>query len=131
MLLPLTRSMALFGKHKQVPHFAYRSEAFDYYFTKGIEEGKDEMVAAEQADKFADIVAKNKRLPDSPPPPMNALEKGLYYAEQIASARNKHPEVWDMLTSVAGGLIGGFTGGATVAVVQDPPRETIDFNNLQ
>ena len=124
--------MGLFDKEqKQVPRFAYRSEAFDYYFAKGIEEGKDEMAVAEQADKFADIVAKNKRLPDAPPPPMSAIERGVYYAEQIASVKSKHPEVWDLVTSVAGGLIGGFTGGATAVALQEPTTDKIDFNNLQ
>ena len=123
--------MALFDKkEKQVPRFAYRSEAFDYYFTKGIEDGKDEMVAAEQADKFADLITKNKHLPDAPPAPMNAIEKGVYYAEQIASIKRNHPDIWDLVTNVAGGLIGGFTGGATVAAVQEPTHETIDFNKL-
>lgn len=122
--------MALFSKEqKQVPRFAYRSEAFDYYFTKGIEEGRDEMVVAEQADKFADIVAKNKHLPDAPPPPMNAIEKGVYYANQIASIKREHPDIWDLVTSVAGGLIGGFAGGATVATIE-PPRQEIDFDKL-
>lgn len=124
--------MALFSKEqKQVPRFAYRSEAFDYYFMRSIEEGKDEMVAAEQADKFADIVAKNKRLPDSPPPPMNAIEKGVYYANQIASVKREHPDIWELVTSVAGGLIGGFAGGTTVATIQEPKRQEIDFENLQ
>ena len=124
--------MGLFNKgQKQVPRFAYRSEAFDYYFAKGIEEGKDEMVVAEQADKFADIVAKNKNLPDSPPPPMNAIEKGVYYAEQIASIKRNHPDIWDLVTSVAGGLIGGFAGGATVASAQEPTIEKIDFDKLE
>lgn len=124
--------MAFFSKEqKQVPRFAYRSEAFDYYFAKGVEEGKDEMVVAEQADKFADIVAKNKHLPDAPPPPMNAIEKGVYYANQIASIKREHPDIWELVTSVAGGLIGGFTGGATAVSIQEPPTENIDFNNLQ
>ena len=123
--------MGFFDKHdKQVPRFAFRSEAFDYYFAKGIEDGKDEMVAAEQADKFADIIAKNKHLPDAPPPPMNAIEKGVYYANQIASIKRDHPDIWDLVTSVAGGLIGGFTGGATVAHLQEPPKQDIDFDNL-
>lgn len=124
--------MGFFDKStRQVPHFYYRSEAFDYYFTKGIEEGKDEIVAAEQAERFATIVATNKKLPDSPPPPMNAIEKGVHYANQIASIKRDHPDIWELVTSVAGGLIGGFTGGATVAAIQEPPTEHIDFNNLQ
>ena len=124
--------MGLFDKQtKPIPRFAYRSEAFDYYFAKLVEEGKDEMSAADQADKFANIVATNKRLPDSPPPPMNAIEKGVYYANQIASIKRDHPDIWDLLTSVAGGLIGGFTGGATAVAIQEPATENIDFNNLQ
>lgn len=124
--------MGLFDKQtKPIPRFAYRSEAFDYYFSKLIEEGRDEMSAAEQADKFANIVATNKRLPDTPPPPMNAIEKGVYYANQIASIKREHPDIWELVTSVAGGLIGGFTGGATVATIQEPPRQEIDFENLQ
>ena len=124
--------MGLFDKQtKPIPRFTYRSEAFDYYFAKLIEEGRDEMSAAEQADKFANIVATNKRLPDTPPPPMNAIEKGVYYANQIASIKRDHPDIWDLLTSVAGGLIGGFTGGATAVAIQEPTTENIDFNNLQ
>lgn len=123
--------MGLFDKQtKPIPRFVYRSEAFDYYFAKLIEEGSDEMSAAEQADKFATIIATNKRLPDTPPPPMNAIEKGVYYANQIASIKRDHPDIWDLLTSVAGGLIGGFTGGATAVAIQEPPTETIDFNNI-
>lgn len=123
--------MGLFDKQtKPIPRFAYRSEAFDYYFSKLIEEGKDEMSAAEQADKFANIVATNKRLPDTPPPPMNAIEKGVYYANQIASIKRDHPDIWDLATSVLGGIIGGFTGGATVATLQEPPSENIDFDKL-
>ena len=124
--------MGLFDKQtKPIPRFAYRSEAFDYYFAKLIEEGIDEMSAAEQADKFATIIATNKRLPDSPPPPMNTIEKGVFYAKQIVAIKQDNPELWDLLTSVAGGLIGGFTGGATAVAIQEPKRQEIDFENLQ
>lgn len=122
--------MGLFNKQRSVPRFAYRSEAFDYYFAKAVEDGKDEMVAAELADKFANIIAENKRLPDSPPPPMSAIERGVHYAEQIASIKRNHPDIWDLVTSVAGGLIGGITGGATVAAIEEPPRQEIDFDKL-
>lgn len=121
--------MGLFDKQiTQIPRFAFRSEAFDYYFAKLLAEGKDEMTAAEQADRFATIVATNKRLPDAPPPPMSAIDKGIFYANQIASLKRDHPDIWDLLTS---GLIGGFTGGATAVAMQEPPTENIDFDNLQ
>ena len=123
--------MALFDKQtKPIPRFAYRSEAFDYYFAKLIEEGIDEMSAAEQADKFATIIATNKRLPDSPPPPMNTIEKGVFYAKQIVAIKQDNPELWDLATSVLGGIIGGFAGGTTSIAKQEPPTENIDFNNL-
>lgn len=124
--------MGLFDKQtKPIPRFAYRSEAFDYYFAKLIEEGIDEMSAAEQADKFATIIATNKRLPDSPPPPMNTIEKGVFYAKQIVAIKQDNPELWDLATSVLGGIIGGFAGGTTAVAIQDPTTENIDFNNLQ
>lgn len=124
--------MGLFDKQtKPIPRFAYRSEAFDYYFAKLIEEGKDEMSAAEQADKFATIIATNKRLPDTPPPPMNAIEKGVFYAKQIVAIKQDNPELWDLATSVLGGIIGGFAGGTTAVAIQEPSTENIDFNNLQ
>ena len=124
--------MGLFDKQiTQIPRFAFRSEAFDYYFAKLLAEGKDEMTAAEQADRFATIVATNKRLPDAPPPPMSAIDKGIFYANQIASLKRDHPDAWDLLTSVAGGLIGGFAGGTTAVAIQEPPTDKIDFDNLQ
>ena len=124
--------MGLFDKQtKPIPRFAYRSEAFDYYFAKLIEEGIDEMSAAEQADKFATIIATNKRLPDSPPPPMNTIEKGVFYAKQIVAIKQDNPELWDLATSVLGGIIGGFAGGTTAVAIQEPTTENIDFNNLQ
>lgn len=122
--------MGLFDKQRPIPSFAYRSEAFDYYFAKLIGEGKDEMESAEQADKFATIIATNKRLPDSPPPPRSAIEQGVYYAKQIVAIKQDNPELWDLATSVLGGIIGGFAGGTTAIAIQEPPTEQIDFNNL-
>lgn len=123
--------MGLFNKHiKAMPHFAYRSEAFDYYFAKGIEEGKDDMTAAEQADRFANIIAMNKHLSDAPPAQMSAIEKGVAYAKQIVAIKRDNPDLWDLITSVAGGIIGGFAGGATVASIQEPSADNIDFEKL-
>lgn len=122
--------MGFFDKQKQVPSFNYRSEAFDYYFARSIEQGLDEIIAVEQAEKFAEIYARNKHLPDAPKPPMNMIEQGVYYANQIASIKREHPDVWDLVTSVAGGLIGGFAGGATINAIQEPTKENIDFENL-
>jgi hypothetical protein len=80
-------------KKKEVPSFTSRSEAFDYLFADLVENGRDMMEAAEQASKFADIVAKNKQLPDTPPKQLNGLEKGIGYMKQLATLKKENPEI--------------------------------------
>lgn len=121
--------MGFFTKERQVPNFAYRSEAFDYRFAELVERGRDMTEAAKEASEFAKIIAENKRLPDAPPPELNAIEKGVMYAKQITAIKTENPEIWDLLTSVAGGIIGGFAGGTAVAI-QEPEQTKIDFDNL-
>lgn len=117
-------------KKKEVPSFTSRSEAFDYLFADLVENGRDMMEAAEQASKFADIVAKNKKLPDTPPKQLNGLEKGIGYMKQLATLKKENPEIWDMITGAIGGVIGGFTGSGSV-VVEELPVVDIDFENLE
>lgn len=117
-------------KKKEVPSFTSRSEAFDYLFAELVENGRDMMEAAEQASRFADIVAKNKQLPDIPPKQLNGLEKGIGYMKQLATLKKENPEIWDMITGALGGVIGGFTGSGSV-VVEEPPVVDIDFENLE
>ena len=117
-------------KKKEVPSFTSRSEAFDYLFADLVENGRDMAEAAEQASKFADIVAKNKKLPDTPPKQLNGLEKGVEYMKQIATLKKENPEIWDMITGALGGVIGGFTESGSV-VVEEPPVVDIDFENLE
>lgn len=119
----------IFSKERRVPNFNYRSEAFDYRFAELVGRGYDLTDAAKEASEFARIIAENKRLPDAPPPEMNTIEKGMYYARQIAAIKRDNPDVWDMLTSVAGGIIGGFTGGSAVAL-QEPQPADINFETL-
>lgn len=115
---------------KEVPSFGSKSEAFDYMFADMVGRGRDMMEAAEQASKFADIVARNKQLPDIPPKELNGLEKGIGYMKQLATLKKENPEIWDMITGALGGVIGGFTGSGSV-VVEDPPVVDIDFENLE
>lgn len=116
-------------KKKEVPSFTSRSEAFDYLFADLVENGRDMMEAAEQASKFADIVAKNKQLPDVPPKELNGLEKGIGYMKQLATLKKENPEIWDMITGALGGVIGGFTGSGSVTI-EEPNVVDIDFENL-
>lgn len=118
-----------FNKTKKVPSFSSRSEAFDFLFADLVEQGRDMMEAAEQAERFAEIVAKNKNLPDQPPRPMNGLEKGIGYVKQLAALKKENPEIWDMVTGVISGVAGGFAGGGSVAI-EEPVVQNIDFENI-
>ena len=117
-----------FGKPKEMPTFGSKSEAFDYMFTDLVERGRDMMDAAEQAERFAEIVAKNKKLPDVPPKELNGLEKGIGYMKQLAALKKENPEIWDMVTGALSGVIGGFSGGGVT--IEEPVVKDIDFEAL-
>lgn len=119
-----------FNKPKTIPAFASRSEAFDYMLSELVAHGTDMMEAAEKAAKFADIVATNKQLPATPPRELNGLDKGLAYMKQLAAIKTENPEIWDMVTSALGGVIGSFSGGGK-AVIEEPPVADIDFDALE
>jgi hypothetical protein len=112
-----------FGTKKDIPVFTSKSDAFDYMFAELVNKGKDMMEAAEQAEKFAEIIAKNKKLPDTPPKELNGLEKGIGYIKQMAELKKENPEIWDMVTSALSGVIGGFSGGGGIAIEEPVTRE--------
>lgn len=125
--------MGLFGDKKLPPTFTSRAEAFDYMFAEQVEKGVDMMDAAERANKFADIIAANKGLPATPPKPMNAIEKTVSYIKQVAVLKQENPEVWELITGAAGGLISGFallTSPSKAQPTQPAPVEEIDFEKL-
>lgn len=119
-----------FKQPKTLPAFTSRAEAFDYMLSELVASGTDMMEAAEQAARFADIVATNKKLPATPPRELNGLDKGLAYMKQLASIKSESPEIWDMVTSALSGVIGSFSGGGKVQL-EEPPETNIDFDNLE
>ena len=117
----------IFGK-KVIPEFTSKSQAFDYMFSLLVDKGKDMMDAAQQANNFAELIAQNKKLPDIPPKPLTPLEQGLNFVKQVSTIKTENPDIWEMLTSVAGGLVSTIAG--TGAKLEDPPFNDIDFENL-
>jgi hypothetical protein len=125
--------MGLFDKERIIPSFASRSEAFDFMLAERLGKGDDYSEAADKADKFADIIAKNKKLPATPPKPKNGIEAAVGYIEQIVSVKREHPEVWELVVGGIGGLISGFSlltnkGSKEEAL---PVPVDIDFENLE
>lgn len=124
----------MFFSKKPIPTFTSRSAAFNYMFAEQIEKGVDALEAAERAAKFADIIATNMALPAAPPKPTNGLDACIGYVKQVAVLKKEHPEVWELITGAAGGLISSFAV-LTSSAPPTPPVEggatPIDFEQLE
>lgn len=92
--------MGLFTPERIMPVFQSRAEAFDFMVTERISKGDDYAEAVERADKFADVIAKNKKLPLTPPRPKNGVEKIVGYIEQIATVKKNTPKCGSWLQVV-------------------------------
>lgn len=99
------------ASNRQIPAFKSRAEAFDYMFTEMCDRGADLQDAAKKANDFAEIICKNRSLPDAPEKEKNAIDKCVGYLEQITVIKREHPEIWTLAAGAIGGLIGAFTGG--------------------
>ena len=122
--------MGLFRNGKIIPTFSSRAEAFDFMLTERVAKGDDYCEAVEKADKFADIITKNKKLPATTPKPKNAIEQTVCYIEQVTAIKREHPEVWDLVIGGIGGLLGGIVAKKD-ADVEEVKLAEIDFDNLQ
>ena len=117
-----------------MPTFQSRAEAFDFMVTERINKGDDYAEAVEKADKFADIIAKNKKLPPTPPKPKDAIDTVVGYANKIASIKKEHPEVWELVVGGIGGVVSGFallSGKGQAPPPADTKEEEIDFDNIK
>lgn len=128
--------MGLFDKDKkQVPTFTSRAEAFNYMFAERVAQGADMMEAAKQANDFADILAENLGLPPTPPKPQDGVEKVVGYIKKVAQVKQENPEIWELITGAAGGLISGFALLTSPRAAQpSAPQaevESIDFEKLR
>lgn len=117
---------------KQVPTFRSRAEAFDYMFAEMCDRGAELSDAAKRADEFADIIAKNRALPDAPEKPKNMIETCVTYLQQITVIKRDHPEVWSLAAGALGGIIGAFAGTKTnVNEEEEPPPPPPDFDTIE
>ena len=117
--------------NKQVPVFKSRAEAFDYMFAEMCDRGADLPDAAKRADEFADIIAKNRSLPDVPEKQKNAIETCVGYLQQISAIKRDHPDIWDLATGAIGGLIGAVVGTKAVEENNDSAPPLPDFNSIE
>lgn len=122
--------MGIFTQQRNVPTFNSRSEAFDYMFAERVNKGDDYAEAADKADRFADIITRNKELPATTPKPKNGIEKAVGYVEQLVAVKKEHPEVWELVVGGIGGLVSGFLVKKDMNGPSEATPANIDFDNL-
>ncbi|WP_455659924.1 hypothetical protein [Phocaeicola faecalis] len=115
--------------------FTTRSEAFSYmlmYMTE--EKHADPLEAAQRANEFADIFAKNMGIPLKTEPEPQGVDKYLSMATKIADYIEEHPKVVEYgipaLTFVAGLFTGKKVEQSEQSHSTPPIRESIDFDKI-
>lgn len=86
------------------------------------------MEAAKKAETFAEIVAKNRALPEVP---KNFVGQCMDMLKQVAEVKQQYPDAWEIVSGVLGGVVGVIAGTKVVEAEDEQNAEPIDFENLQ
>jgi hypothetical protein len=112
-----------------IPTFTSRAEAFDYMLTTLVGKGEDIMTAAEKAEAFADIVCRNRALPDKP---KTFVQQCVGALKEVSEVKREYPEMWEIVSGVLGGVVGVLAGSkAAKGAHDDSPVQPLDFDNMQ
>lgn len=119
--------------------FTTRSEAFSYMLMYMIEEKHaDPLEAAQKANEFADIFAKNMGIPLKIEPEPQGVDKYLSMATKIANYIEEHPKVIEYGVPAFTFIAGLFTGKKVEQAIDDHntpnaghiQHEEIDFDKI-
>lgn len=119
-------------KTVDVPKFSSRAEAFAFMLDRQLSEGVEPMRAAQSADAFADIFAKNMQLPERVEPEPKGVDKALATIDKVSIWIDAHPKVVEMVIPTLTFVAGLFA--AKPATVPPPPpieQPPIDFENVK
>lgn len=118
-------------------NFRSREEAFSAMLAYLIEEEKKApMLAAKEANEFAEIFAVNMGLPTKVEPERKGYEKVMYYVKETTTMIKENPEIVNLLVPAATFIAGLFTGKKVEqntekqAQPQQPAQPPIDFDNV-
>lgn len=112
-----------------VPAFNSRAEAFDYMLSTLVGKGEDIMAAAEKAEIFADIVCRNRALPDKP---KTFVQRCVGALKEVSEVKREYPEMWEIVSGVLGGVVGVLAGSKIAKEKQEEePVQPLDFDNMQ
>ena len=120
-------------KPVQVPAFATRGEAFAYMLQQQLSVGVEAMAAAQKADEFAEIFAKNMQLPEKVEPQPKGLDKVLLSIDKVSVWVDQHPKVVEMIVPTVTFIAGLFTAKAAAPAPPPSPsqNEPIDFDKVE
>lgn len=109
--------------------FTTRAEAFAYMLKYQLEEKRAEpMVAAEKANEFADIFAKNLGVPDVP---VKGVDKYMQMANKVVCYCEEHPKILEYAAGAATFLVGAIVGKKSEQNDEMPPQQSIDFDKIE
>lgn len=115
--------------------FSNRSEAFSAMLAQQLDKGVDPLVAAKNANEFADIFAKNMGLPDKQEPELKGADKYIYNIDKVVNYVETHPKFVEILVGLATFGVGVFTGkkidqNNNQSMAEETPREPINFDEI-
>lgn len=126
--------MGLFSSRETAPvnlDFKTRGEAFTFMLNLLLAQKMDPLKAAQQADEFAEIFAKNKGLPDKIEPPKEGIDKIISVVDKTANYCSEHPQVLEFITGAATFAVGLFAGKkSNPAPAPEPVGEKINFDEI-
>jgi nitrate reductase alpha subunit len=111
-----------------VPVFNSRAQAFDFMLSQLAAQGVDLMEAAQKAEAFAEIVSKNRALPDKP---QGMVQKALGTIKEVSEIKRDYPEMWDIVTGLLGGVVGVFAGTKAAENSAEDEVHPLDFDNMK
>lgn len=111
-----------------IPTFKSRAEAFDYMFTTLCTNGEDMMDAAKKAEQFAEIIGKNRELPQVP---KNFMAQCVDFMKQVSEIKRDYPDIWDVASGILGGVVGLFAGTKAAEQADEQPAEPLNFDEME
>lgn len=124
----------MWGERKQekVPVFTTRAEAFAYMLQQQLCNGVEAMAAAQRADEFAEIFAKNLKLPEKIEPKPEGVDGVLATIDKVSVWIDAHPRIVEMIVPTVTFVAGLFTAKAAVPSPPAPQEnEPINFDEVK
>lgn len=86
------------------------------------------MDAAKKAEQFAEIIGKNRELPQVP---KNFMAQCVDFMKQVSEIKRDYPDMWDVASGILGGVVGLFAGTKAAEQADEQPAEPLNFDEME